>query len=162
MAEQETHWERETPPKALRKLTDSWRSTTARLILIYGAFFALWGGVVVGCIYWQAAGYLDRVSDDLIGRQADYFSMLDELTRLRALNDYNTLETRRLNAWGLFNANGKYLSGTITMLPKKVHVVRCQPAATCAPQRNDTGRREEGGRGTGASGPPRCDCTMGA
>jgi hypothetical protein len=32
----------------LRKLTDNWRSTTARLIMIYGTFFALWGGVVIG------------------------------------------------------------------------------------------------------------------
>lgn len=122
----------------MRKLTDSWRSTTARLILIYGAFFALWGGVVVGCIYWQAAGYLDRVSDDLIGRQADYFSMLDEPTRLRALNDYNTLETRRLNAWGVFNANGKYLSGTITMLPKKVVVDGVVSLLQQGVQRNDS------------------------
>ena len=106
----------------MRKLTDSWRSTTARLILIYGAFFTLWGGVVIGFIYWQEATYLEHVSDDLIGRQADYFSMLDEPTRLRALNDYDTLETRRLNAWGVFDAHGKYLSGTITALPKAVRI----------------------------------------
>ena len=43
--------------------------------MIYGVFFALWGGVVIGLIYWQAASYLGRVSDELIGRQAAYFSM---------------------------------------------------------------------------------------
>lgn len=90
--------------------------------MIYGVFFALWGGVVIGLIYWQAASYLGRVSDDLIGRQAAYFSMLDDPTRLRALSDYDTLETRRLNAWGMFDARGRYLSGTITALPVKVPV----------------------------------------
>jgi signal transduction histidine kinase len=106
----------------LRRLTDRWRSTTSRLILIYGSFFAVWGGVVIGLIYWQAASYLGRVSDDQIRRQAVYFSMLDEPTRLHALNDYDTLETRRLNAWGLFDAKGHYLSGNIAALPSAVPV----------------------------------------
>jgi signal transduction histidine kinase len=106
----------------LRRLTDNWRSTTARLILIYGAFFVLWGVLVIGAIHWQAASYLSQVSDDLIGRQANYFSMLDEPTRQIALSDYVSLETRRLNAWGLFDANGKPLGGTIKVLPKSVQV----------------------------------------
>jgi signal transduction histidine kinase len=106
----------------LRRLTDRWRSTTSRLILIYGSFFAVWGGVVIGLIYWQAASYLGRVSDDQIRRQAVYFSMLDEPTRLHALNDYDMLETRRLNAWGLFDAKGQHLSGNITALPSAVPV----------------------------------------
>jgi signal transduction histidine kinase len=106
----------------LRRLTDNWRSTTARLILIYGVFFVLWGVLVIGAIHWQAASYLSRVSDDLIGRQVSYFSMLDEPTRQIALNDYVSLETRRLNAWGLFDAHGTPLAGTIKVLPKNVRV----------------------------------------
>ena len=106
----------------MRRLTDNWRSTTARLILIYGAFFALWGIVVIGLIHWQAASYLARVSNDLIGRQANYFSMLDEPTRQHALNDYVSLETRQLNAWGLFDSHGKPLAGTIAGLPPSVVV----------------------------------------
>ena len=101
----------------MRRLTDRWRTTTARLILIYGVFFALWGGLVIGLIYWQAASYLSRISTDLIGRQASYFSMLDAPTRQHALNDYVSLQTRRLNAWGMFNADGHYLAGTIAALP---------------------------------------------
>lgn len=106
----------------MRRLTDRWRTTTARLILIYGAFFALWGGLVIGLIYWQAASYLSRISTDLIGRQASYFSMLDAPTRQHALNDYVSLQTRRLNAWGMFNADGDYLAGTIAALPPSVIV----------------------------------------
>jgi len=129
---------------ALRKLTDSWRSTTARLILIYGTFFALWGGVVIGLIYWQAASYLGRVSNDLIGRQATYFSMLDERTRLHALNDYDRLETRRLNAWGVFDAQGKYLSGTITTLPAMVPVNGPVALLQRGVARNDSSSDEHG------------------
>ncbi|HEY8683016.1 MAG TPA: ATP-binding protein, partial [Rhodanobacter sp.] len=106
----------------MRRLTDSWRSTTARLILIYGSFFALWGAVVIGVIHWQAASYLSRVSNDLIGRQANYFSMLDEHTRQRALDDYVSLETRKLNAWGLFDAGGHHLAGMITRLPAGIQI----------------------------------------
>ena len=106
----------------MRRLTDNWRSTTARLVLIYGSFFALWGIVVIGLIHWQAASYLTRVSNELIGRQADYFSMLDEPTRRHALNDYVSLETRHLNAWGLFDVHGRPLAGTITALPPGIPV----------------------------------------
>ncbi|MBB6241122.1 HAMP domain-containing sensor histidine kinase [Rhodanobacter sp. MP1X3] len=128
----------------MRKLTDSWRSTTARLILIYGTFFALWGGVVIGLIYWQAASYLGRVSNDLIGRQATYFSMLDERTRLHALNDYDRLETRRLNAWGVFDAQGNYLSGTITTLPAMVRVNGPVALLQQGVSRNDSSSDEHG------------------
>jgi signal transduction histidine kinase len=106
----------------LRRLTDNWRSTIARLVLIYGAFFALWGALVIGVIHWQAASYLSRVSNDLIGRQANYFSMLDEPTRQLALNDYVSLETRKLNAWGLFDASGHHLAGTVTTLPTGIAI----------------------------------------
>jgi len=130
----------------LRKLTDSWRSTSARLILIYGTFFTLWGGIVIGCIYWQEARYLSRVSDDLIGGQVNYFSALDESTRLRALDDYSTLETRRLNAWGVFDASGHYLSGTIINLPKSITVGGGVSLLSQGVQRND-GSRDYGGHG---------------
>jgi Signal transduction histidine kinase len=78
--------------------------------------------VVIGLIHWQAASYLTRVSNDLIRRQASYFSMLDEPTRQRALNDYVSLETRQLNAWGLFDSHREPLAGTITALPPNVLV----------------------------------------
>ena len=106
----------------MRRLTDRWRTTTARLILIYGAFFALWGGIVIGLIYWQAASYLTRVSTDLLGRQASYFSMLDAPARAHALNDYVSLQTRRLNAWGMFDADGHHLAGTIAVLPHGITI----------------------------------------
>ena len=112
--------------------------------MIYGVFFALWGGVVIGLIYWQAANYLDRVSDDLIGRQAAYFSMLDEPTRLRALKDYDTLETRRLNAWGEFDARGNYLSGTITTLPSHVPINGAVALLPEGVSRNDASGNEHG------------------
>ena len=112
--------------------------------MIYGVFFALWGGVVIGLIYWQAASYLGRVSDELIGRQAAYFSMLDEPTRLRALKDYDTLETRRLNAWGEFDARGNYLSGTITALPSHVPINGAVALLPEGVSRNDVSGNDHG------------------
>lgn len=101
----------------MQRLTDRWRSTVARLVLIYGAFFVVWAALLIGVIYWQAASYLRQVSDELVGRQATYFSLLDKSTREHALNDYLSLETRRLNAWGLFDSHGHHLGGTIISMP---------------------------------------------
>ncbi|WP_458071012.1 ATP-binding protein [Rhodanobacter sp. BL-MT-08] len=125
-------------------MTERWRSTTGRLIMIYGVFFALWGGVVIGLIYWQAASYLGRVSDDLIGRQAAYFSMLDEPTRLRALKDYDMLETRRLNAWGEFDARGNHLAGTITALPARLPINGKVEILSEGVSRNDVSGNDHG------------------
>ena len=104
------------------RLTDRWRSTTARLIAIYGVFFVVWGAVVIGVIHWQAARYSSQVTDDLIGRQASYFSMLDRPTLEYALKDYVRLETRQLNGWGIFDAVGHHLAGSIETLPATVSV----------------------------------------
>ena len=106
----------------MRNLTDRWRSTTARLILIYGAFFALWGGLVIGLIYWQAASYLGRISTDLIGQQAHYFALLDDTARQHALHDFISLQTRELNAWGLFDAQRRHQAGAIIRLPSALKV----------------------------------------
>jgi hypothetical protein len=54
----------------LLKLSDHWRSATTRLILIYGAFFVLWGIVLVGVVYWQTGRYLGHVVDEIVEQRA--------------------------------------------------------------------------------------------
>ena len=59
------------------KLSDHWRSATTRLILIYGAFFVLWGIVLVGVVYWETGRYLSHVVDAIVEQRARYLEGIE-------------------------------------------------------------------------------------
>ena len=59
------------------RLSDHWRSATTRLILIYGAFFVLWGIVLVGVVYWETGRYLSHVVDAIVEQRARYLEGIE-------------------------------------------------------------------------------------
>ena len=97
-----------------------WRATTSRLLLAYGVFFVIWGMVLLGFIYWETLHYLENRTDLQLKQQVGYLRSLDEEHMLVALNDYVVLEETNYNAWGLFDANGKWLYGDILQIPPGV------------------------------------------
>lgn len=94
-----------------------WRNTTSRLLLAYGVFFVIWGMVLLGFIYWETRHYLENRTDTQLRQQVGYLRSLDEDHMLVALNDYVVLEETNYNAWGLFDAQGKWLYGDILQIP---------------------------------------------
>ena len=97
-----------------------WRNTTSRLLLAYGVFFVIWGMVLLGSIYWETRHYLENRTDTQLRQQVGYLRSLDEDHMLVALNDYVVLEETNYNAWGLFDAQGKWLYGDILQMPPGV------------------------------------------
>jgi len=97
-----------------------WRATTSRLLLAYGVFFVIWGMVLLGFIYWETRHYLENRTDTQLRQQVNYLRSLDEGQMLVALNDYVVLEETNYNAWGLFDAHGKWLYGDILQMPPGV------------------------------------------
>jgi signal transduction histidine kinase len=97
-----------------------WRVTTSRLLLVYGVFFVIWGTVLLGFIYWETRHYLEKRTDTQLKQQVGYLRSLDEEHMLVALNDYVVLEETNYNAWGLFDAGGKWLYGDILQIPPGV------------------------------------------
>lgn len=95
-----------------------WRSSTKRLILVYGAFFVAWTVVLVGAIRWQTANYLDGIVDSILEQRLRYLSSV-ERARLPALLAATTqLDLHGLMASGLFDAQGHYVAGDIEHLPE--------------------------------------------
>ncbi|RDS79466.1 sensor histidine kinase [Dyella monticola] len=94
-----------------------WRATTSRLLLAYGVFFVIWGTVLLGVIYWETLHYLENRTDRQLQQQISYLRSLNEDHLLVALNDYEVLEETNYNAWGLFDAHGKWLYGDILQMP---------------------------------------------
>jgi signal transduction histidine kinase len=98
-------------------LAERWRSSTAHLILVYGAFFVVWSVVLIGAINWQISRYLDRIVDEILEQRAHYLVSVDR-ARLPALLAATTeLDLRGAMSSGLFDAGGRYLSGDFERLP---------------------------------------------
>lgn len=100
-----------------KSLSIHWRATTSRLLLAYGLFFVIWGTVLLGMIYWETLHYLEVRTDLQLKQQVAYLRGLDRQHMLVALNDYVILERTNYNAWGLFDAHGKWLFGDILHVP---------------------------------------------
>lgn len=103
-------------------LEQQWRSTTARLVLSYGAFFTIWGVVLLNFLYWSTAHYLSEQTDRNLVQQSHYLTHLDRARMLNSLNDYVALDRRDFNSWGLFDANGHPLFGNVNRLPDNLEI----------------------------------------
>ncbi|GLQ49113.1 sensor histidine kinase [Dyella flava] len=100
-----------------RNLSIHWRATTSRLLLAYGVFFVIWGTALLGYTYWETLHYLETRTDMQLKQQITYLRSLDPDHMLVALNDYIILERTNYNAWGLFDANKKWLYGDVLQFP---------------------------------------------
>jgi signal transduction histidine kinase len=101
----------------LLRLSDHWRSATTRLIGIYGAFFVLWGAVLVGVVYWETNRYLSRVVDAIVEQRARYLESVDRANLPQAMASTGALDLRGVMSLGLFAADGAYVDGNIARLP---------------------------------------------
>ena len=99
------------------KLSDHWRSATTRLILIYGAFFVLWGIVLVGVVYWETGRYLSHVVEAIVEQRARYLGSIDRSRLPEAMEATGALDLRGVMSLGLFSADGRYVDGNIERVP---------------------------------------------
>ena len=98
-------------------LTQRWRPGAVRLLVVYGAFFLVWSVVLVGTINWQTVQYLDGVVAQILQQRARYLASVDRehLPAMMAATDQ--LDLRGVMYFGLFDAHGAYVAGTIDRLP---------------------------------------------
>ena len=103
-------------------LSDNWRSATTRLIVIYGAFFVLWGIVLVGVVYWQTGRYLSHVVDEIVEQRARYLEGVERPMLPKAMESTGALDLRGVMSIGLFGADGSYVDGNIERVPADLPV----------------------------------------
>ena len=89
------------------KPSDHWRSATTRLILVYGAFFVLWGIVLIGAVYWETTRYLAHVVDDIVEQRAAYLRTVDRSHLPAAMEATGALDLRGVMSLGLFATDGR-------------------------------------------------------
>jgi len=109
---------------------NAWHSATTRLILVYGALFALWGFVLVGVIQWETTRYLNNVIDSMLAQRMHYIASTDR-PRLQATVDAAaTIDPHGIMSVGLFDTDGHAVAGNIGHAPSglpadgQVHLLR--------------------------------------
>jgi signal transduction histidine kinase len=99
-------------------ITGRWRSSTVRLIAIYGAFFLLWSIVLVGVINWQTTRFLDEVVGEILEQRVHYLASVDREHLPAMMAATNQLDLRGVMYFGLFDPGNTYLSGNIDHAPE--------------------------------------------
>jgi signal transduction histidine kinase len=102
---------------SLRPLTDAWRSATARLILIYGALFAIWCVVLLGVVQWEASRYLSNVVDGMLAARIHYLENTDPRRLPATVEAASEIDVQGFMWVGLFDAQGKRIAGNIAVVP---------------------------------------------
>ena len=95
-----------------------WRSSTVRLIAIYGVFFLAWSVVLVAALNWQTTQYLDGVVGEILEQRVHYLARVDRDNLPSMMAATNQLDLRGVMYFGLFDASGAYESGNIDRPPE--------------------------------------------
>ena len=97
-----------------------WRSSTTRLIIIYGAFFLVWSIVLIGSISWQTTQYLEQVVGQIVEQRAKFLAGIERERLPAMLAATAQLDLNGIMLYGLFDASDAYLSGNIERFPREL------------------------------------------
>lgn len=124
---------------SLRPLIDAWRSATSRLILIYGALFAIWCVVLLGVVQWEASRYLSNVVDGMLAARIHYLETTDPRRLPGTVEAASQIDVQGFMWVGLFDAQGRRIAGNIEAVPQDLTedgVVQTIRASLVDPKRN--------------------------
>ena len=107
-------------PSVASPLSERWRSSTARLIVIYGGFFLAWTVLLVAMINWQTYRYLEHVVDDILEQRVAYLSTLERDKLPGAMAMTAAIDLRGVMSFGLFDADGAYIAGNMDKQPPEL------------------------------------------
>ncbi|KTT03200.1 histidine kinase [Pseudomonas oryzihabitans] len=96
--------------------TRRWRSGSSRLLALYALFFAAWGAVFTGVLYWQISAYLGEVAERTLLQRAHYYRKVADADLLGELQASEVYSIPGIDAYGLFEADGRYLAGSLVKL----------------------------------------------
>ncbi|BBD81244.1 sensor histidine kinase [Aerosticca soli] len=102
---------------SLPAVPGAWRSAASRLILVYGALFALWALLLLGVVQWEATRYLNGVIDQLLEQRMRYLLATEPTQLPAAVAAASAIDPNGLMALGLFDREGTRLAGNIVRVP---------------------------------------------
>jgi len=122
-----------------------WRSSSSRLLALYSSLFVIWSGILMGVMYYEVSAYLDNLAKHSLMQRQHLFSHFSGEQLEDVLSVSMTFDIRGIDAYGLFDAQQRYLHGALRHIPKglpldgKIHMLSdCAesddptlPAASC-------------------------------
>jgi signal transduction histidine kinase len=99
-----------------------WRTTPFRLTLMNGAVFALAVVALMGLIYQQTAGYLARQIDGIVVSEARNLKVGGAERLPERVTQAVGTDSRHIEYYGLFSADGVWISGNVRTLPPKLPI----------------------------------------
>lgn len=118
------------------RLRELWRTTTARLTLLYVLLFAVGTVAVLGMVYLQSAVYLTGRVDRILDTEVSAFQTYSAAELPRQIRDTLTIEGGRINVYALFTGDGRWVAGNLAAMPAKLkpdgRPVETPPSATFA------------------------------
>ncbi len=86
------------------------------MLALYALFFAAWGAVFTGVLYWQISAYLGEVAERTLLQRAHYYRKVADADLLGELQASEVYSIPGIDAYGLFEADGRYLAGSLVKL----------------------------------------------
>jgi len=121
-----------------------WRTTPFRLTLLNGAVFALALIALLGLIYQQTAGYLARQIDGIVISEAKNLTAGGAERLPERVTQAVATDARHIGYYGLFSAEGIWISGNVRSLPptlpvdgvpREIHAPGLQPGSRALVER---------------------------
>src|ERR1700744_5465736 len=101
-------------------LQDIWRTTTARLTVLYGLIFALGILTLLGVVYWQSTLYLNHRVDRIIKARAAVFMGASPADLPGRIREDLAIDGAKLNLYALFSRDGVPIVGNLGQLPPRL------------------------------------------
>ncbi len=109
--------------------SNGWRSSSSRLLALYSSLFVIWSAVLMGVMYYEVSAYLDNLAKHSLMQRQHLFSHFQGEQLADALAVSMTFDIRGIDAYGLFDAEHRYLSGALRHMPEglpldgKIHML---------------------------------------
>ncbi len=109
--------------------SNGWRSSSSRLLGLYSSLFVVWSAILMGVMYYEVSSYLDNLAKHSLMQRQHLFSRFSGEQLVDALAVSMTFDIRGIDAYGLFDAEHRYLSGALRQIPEglpldgKIHML---------------------------------------
>ncbi|KTC35265.1 histidine kinase [Pseudomonas sp. ABAC61] len=95
-----------------------WRSSSSRLLALYSTLFVAWSCILMGVLYYEVSSYLDSLAKHSLMQRQHLFARFEGEQLVEALATSMTFDMRAIDAYGLFDAQRRPLSGPIREIPE--------------------------------------------
>jgi signal transduction histidine kinase len=97
-----------------------WSSSTSRLLALYSTLFVIWSGVLMGGLYYEVSGYMNRLAKHSLMQRQHLLSRFQGDQLIEALTTSMQFDMPNVDAFGVFDRQKKPLNGAIRKIPAQL------------------------------------------